>query len=167
LDNFYKERALGIALGIIAMAIAHLWKRGEFPTSLPGNSFERVIRESRLQEPTKIPQKVYAIKNFTVLPLPTENLPSSPSDVSDLEHCIICFENPRDIILEPCQHVVVCNDCCTQLVEKRSSPTCPLCRRYIRSVLICTQDENNNRVVIVKSRRSVTTWIPDNNFMER
>lgn len=156
---FYRERALGISLGFIGMAIAHLWKRGEFP-SIPRSGFERVRRESRLQEPVKIPQKVFAINNLTALPFATENVPGSLTDEMDSEPCIICFENPREIILEPCLHAIVCNDCCTKLIEKRCSPTCPLCRRSINSVLICNPDENNDRLVIVTSRRSVYSRTP-------
>lgn len=157
---FYRERALGLTMGFIGLGIAHLWKRGEFP-SIPRSGFERVIRESRLQEPVNIPQKAFAINNLTALPLATENVPGSLTDEMDSEPCIICFDNPREIILEPCLHAIVCNDCCTKLIEKRcSAPTCPLCRRSINSILICNPDENNDRLVTVTSRRSVITRPP-------
>jgi len=47
---------------------------------------------------------------------------NATSDV-DLRLCVVCLNNPREVILLPCGHVVVCVDC-----MERLNGTCPLCR---------------------------------------
>jgi hypothetical protein len=42
--------------------------------------------------------------------------------------CIVCVENPRDCIIQPCKHVVCCRQCCAKIMF------CPICRtRIVRS----------------------------------
>lgn len=51
-----------------------------------------------------------------------------PDAVSD--QCIICYSAPRDILLQPCNHLCVCRHC------SRSLKVCPMCRAYICSTTI-------------------------------
>lgn len=47
-------------------------------------------------------------------------------DVPSGQKCVVCFENPREVLLEPCNHVSLCENC----AEKVGS-SCPICRQYI------------------------------------
>ncbi|XP_026466075.1 mitochondrial E3 ubiquitin protein ligase 1-like, partial [Ctenocephalides felis] len=40
--------------------------------------------------------------------------------------CIVCVHNPKEIILLPCGHVCLCEDCSTQITD-----ACPVCREAI------------------------------------
>ena len=41
------------------------------------------------------------------------------------ENCIICFDQPRERVLKPCNHMIACDTCAYELTQ------CPLCEEYI------------------------------------
>ena len=41
--------------------------------------------------------------------------------------CVVCFERPKDTLLQPCNHICVCSDCARRLAP----PICPVCRTLI------------------------------------
>lgn len=45
--------------------------------------------------------------------------------------CVICLENPRDTLLKPCLHFVLCGTCARSLLQA-SQKECPMCRKQIR-----------------------------------
>ncbi|KAF5292592.1 hypothetical protein FQA39_LY13925 [Lamprigera yunnana] len=47
-------------------------------------------------------------------------------DVSDSQLCVVCKVNPKEVILLPCGHVCLCEDCSVEILNK-----CPVCREYI------------------------------------
>ncbi|CAG9327911.1 unnamed protein product [Blepharisma stoltei] len=49
-------------------------------------------------------------------------------EIPDRYKCIICFENNRDTIIEPCKHMCLCSGCNINLAN------CPVCRVLIRGV---------------------------------
>ena len=49
----------------------------------------------------------------------------------DEKLCIICVDNNRNILLQPCNHFCMCNKC--MLYKKWAK--CPLCRQHIQSTL--------------------------------
>lgn len=54
------------------------------------------------------------------------------SNIPCSTNCIICFDQPRNIILNPCNHVKICSDCFEEISEtyqkNNSSVLCPVCR---------------------------------------
>ncbi|ACZ63565.1 IAP-1 [Pieris rapae granulovirus Wuhan] len=40
--------------------------------------------------------------------------------------CVICFENPRNMLLLPCKHINLCGQCMCSL----DNQICPICRNY-------------------------------------
>lgn len=48
-------------------------------------------------------------------------------DLDDEEACVICLAERRDTVLVPCGHVVLCQDCCTDVMDG-GSKECPVCR---------------------------------------
>lgn len=49
---------------------------------------------------------------------------------SDMEECLICMENPHDVILVPCGHYCLCKECSSRIGGK-----CPLCRSVVDLVI--------------------------------
>jgi hypothetical protein len=41
--------------------------------------------------------------------------------------CVVCFEAPRSVVLQPCLHLVLCSGCAPKFKN------CPMCRRDVRS----------------------------------
>lgn len=65
--------------------------------------------------------------------------PHSPSPASSPEPhaildslCVICFERPPNVTLDPCGHANLCDVCVSRLVKRR----CPTCRARARKVTI-------------------------------
>ncbi|KAG8295726.1 RNA-binding protein MEX3D-like [Homalodisca vitripennis] len=56
------------------------------------------------------------------------------SEVPDPVKCIICMENPREVIMNPCGHVSLCEDCGEKICQS-VSPICPVCQRPIKEVI--------------------------------
>lgn len=57
----------------------------------------------------------------------------------DVLMCIICTEHPRDILISPCNHFKICEQCCTTLIEKsknnKSELLCPYCSQIVKNNL--------------------------------
>ncbi|XP_053625542.1 mitochondrial E3 ubiquitin protein ligase 1 [Plodia interpunctella] len=49
-------------------------------------------------------------------------------NLPDLQLCVVCSENPKEIILLPCGHVCLCEDCSDNITG-----SCPICRERIVS----------------------------------
>lgn len=47
-------------------------------------------------------------------------------DLPESQVCVVCRQNPREIILLPCGHVCLCEDCADGIHEH-----CPVCRKDI------------------------------------
>jgi hypothetical protein len=56
------------------------------------------------------------------------------SNVSKYE-CIICMDNNKNIILQPCGHLVYCNDCYNNYYNMQKFMTCPICRNEIYNII--------------------------------
>ncbi|XP_060800430.1 mitochondrial E3 ubiquitin protein ligase 1 [Amyelois transitella] len=50
------------------------------------------------------------------------------ADLGELQLCVVCSENPKEIILLPCGHVCLCEDCSDHIAD-----SCPVCRERIQS----------------------------------
>lgn len=53
-------------------------------------------------------------------------------DLDDSSVCIICLDEPADMIFQPCSHCITCA-ACADLVMK-AQKTCPVCRSPVLSV---------------------------------
>ncbi|KAJ9592280.1 hypothetical protein L9F63_001176 [Diploptera punctata] len=54
-------------------------------------------------------------------------------NVPDSQRCVVCNVNPREIILLPCGHVCICEDCSEGITNE-----CPVCRAKIEKKLLHT-----------------------------
>ncbi|KAM3139356.1 hypothetical protein pb186bvf_008576 [Paramecium bursaria] len=62
-----------------------------------------------------------------------KQLRSSEQEQKSLESCLVCFENEPDVILMPCQHGGICQQCADSIIEKTRQ--CYLCRNEIAVAL--------------------------------
>lgn len=51
---------------------------------------------------------------------------TKPRELREDQKCIVCIENPKEIICLPCGHVCLCEDCSSKI-----QLTCPVCRASI------------------------------------
>ncbi|XP_068156928.1 mitochondrial E3 ubiquitin protein ligase 1-like [Drosophila tropicalis] len=51
-----------------------------------------------------------------------------PQNLSEDQRCVVCSANPKEIIILPCGHVCLCEDC-----SQHISNSCPVCRGKIDS----------------------------------
>jgi len=53
-------------------------------------------------------------------------------EVPDCAQCVVCQEEARDQLLEPCGHVCLCGDCTQDLMQDGGLPfKCPVCRSWV------------------------------------
>ncbi|CAD8123305.1 unnamed protein product [Paramecium sonneborni] len=53
---------------------------------------------------------------------------------SEKEPCRICLTNIIDTMIQPCQHVILCQECCQNL--RMTGQRCPICRQEIKEFII-------------------------------
>lgn len=49
--------------------------------------------------------------------------------------CVICMDNNKNIILQPCGHLVYCNECYDNYYNAQKFMTCPICRNEIANII--------------------------------
>lgn len=55
----------------------------------------------------------------------------SPGDPNADHKCVVCLSNPKEIIVIPCGHVCLCEDCATKIND-----LCPVCRQSIEQKMV-------------------------------
>jgi hypothetical protein len=60
-----------------------------------------------------------------------EKLKNLGNILPDEFKCIICIENPKNVIFKPCLHMAICKTCC-QMLDKR---VCPICKVAIKDTV--------------------------------
>ena len=49
-------------------------------------------------------------------------------EIPDCLECIVCMENPKEVMLEPCGHVCICATCADTMRLPGGRVKCPVCR---------------------------------------
>ena len=91
-------------------------------------------------------QSVVDITQFDVLEIPftfrafesADTKGSSGSrSLPDIASCSVCMEEPGDIVLLPCRHGAICEDCARFIVGNNAvgGQKCPKCRQQISQIL--------------------------------
>ncbi|TNJ28355.1 Ankyrin repeat protein 2 [Giardia muris] len=109
----------------IAELTAHLQERTD----------ELEKRTLELQTTVRMPQPILTGDGYTLdeLELLEKNLTTSLKAITtsravlQSSSCIVCLMNPKDTLLQPCNHLCVCSTCAEQIMNQ----TCPLCRTSI------------------------------------
>jgi hypothetical protein len=53
--------------------------------------------------------------------------------------CVICMENPNEVVLVTCGHYCLCHDCATNIIN--STGSCPMCRGTVVQIVMRDQVE--------------------------
>jgi hypothetical protein len=61
------------------------------------------------------------------------NLEENISEFESL--CQICFGQNSNIILIPCYHSGLCEECCSSVLLKDETPLCPFCRKVNKKIV--------------------------------
>ncbi|CAD8169341.1 unnamed protein product [Paramecium octaurelia] len=79
--------------------------------------------------------------NFRQSPCQTmmKQMKSIPKDQDSGDFCLICFENEPDVVLHPCNHGGICNNCSENMIK--TTKQCFLCRSEIRYALKINQKD--------------------------
>ncbi|KRX06448.1 hypothetical protein PPERSA_05061 [Pseudocohnilembus persalinus] len=62
-------------------------------------------------------------------------------EFDDSMKCIICIDKPRSVILKPCMHTILCQQCCSQLAQQKN--ICPICKEPIKGIIDILVDNRN------------------------
>ena len=46
--------------------------------------------------------------------------------------CLVCLDNPKNIVLKPCSHMCICHVCAEPML--RTGQKCPICRSDIKEI---------------------------------
>ncbi len=46
--------------------------------------------------------------------------------------CVVCSQRRRDVLLVPCNHMVLCEECADGLQAKGALDACPMCHELIK-----------------------------------
>lgn len=51
------------------------------------------------------------------------------------ERCIVCLEQPKNIVVIPCMHLCLCEVCAENTIKKNKSPKCPMCQKKLEKTM--------------------------------
>ncbi|KAK8858503.1 hypothetical protein IAR55_002730 [Kwoniella newhampshirensis] len=75
-------------------------------------------REAVIGAHTFLLKEIYGLSATSASTAPTAYPPTSDDPyASTPNECIVCLTSPRDVVLLPCRHLVVCRDCAVGMVE--------------------------------------------------
>ncbi|WWD18391.1 hypothetical protein CI109_102841 [Kwoniella shandongensis] len=75
-------------------------------------------REAVIGAHTFLLKEIYGLSATSTSTAPTAYPPTSDDPyASTPNECIVCLTSPRDVVLLPCRHLVVCRDCAVGMVE--------------------------------------------------
>ncbi|XP_075150150.1 uncharacterized protein LOC142224260 [Haematobia irritans] len=65
--------------------------------------------------------------------LPRQSISPAPSDKSVEPHqrCVVCRDRQKCVVLLPCKHLCLCEECADYMIFSAQSQKCPLCRTNI------------------------------------
>lgn len=94
----------------------------------------------------QLTSKLYGFSQFSTAVI--SDVSSTSEDEMDFDNaqqeenkiiltCAICFESPRNILLQPCNHCKMCSDCfsklCNDSLKNNNELLCPFCRQIIKN----------------------------------
>jgi hypothetical protein len=66
----------------------------------------------------------------------------SPKPKETLEQCLICMDKKTEVLIDPCGHGCLCEECAKEYLKKEDK--CPLCREEIEKIYLIFEDPENN-----------------------
>lgn len=61
--------------------------------------------------------------------------PAAPVQDQEQDNCVVCWEREREVLLVPCGHTVLCQECVNAILQSQTKmgSLCPYCRASIIS----------------------------------
>jgi hypothetical protein len=101
------------------------------------NNQELKCNNQELDKDKNILEKQIDILNNSITSLSLSN--SELSKQLEKYECIVCMDNKKEIILEPCGHLVYCYVCCSNYYnncyDKMKKLECPMCRIEVNGII--------------------------------
>ncbi len=91
--------------------------------------YEYNMNSKEMFKPVLISKGVVINNKFTFVEAVFGLKNSKFGDTKEKETCIICMDNDRDTLIEPCKHMCLCAECAQAL--KENTNLCPMCRNKI------------------------------------
>jgi len=54
---------------------------------------------------------------------------------ADDQTCCICMDAPRNTVMYPCGHQILCKDCGDRFKKEARHQVCPICRNRVRDII--------------------------------
>lgn len=86
----------------------------------------------RLASSTQRLQKMFPSPASAAVWIRRRLVNSSDPALDEERLCVICLTQPRNVLLMPCRHAVLCEECLEIIMQRRPSE-CPICRRRIQN----------------------------------
>ncbi|KAJ1606646.1 ring domain-containing protein [Cryptosporidium canis] len=102
---------------------------------------------------TKISSTFFSVSNFSNNNEPensgVESIESQSNSASQPINCMICYENPSNVVFSPCLHSGICDNCIDELMKwtvckLKKSPCCHFCRSPIEIAWQLNSNESNS-----------------------
>ncbi|KAH8582890.1 protein with 3 transmembrane domains [Cryptosporidium sp. chipmunk genotype I] len=95
---------------------------------------------------TKISSTFFSLNNFSNN---EDSTSYPPNNASQTINCMICYENPSNIVFSPCLHSGICDNCIDELMKwtvckLKKIPCCHLCRSPIEIAWQLNPNESNS-----------------------
>lgn len=87
---------------------------------------ESQCRERRL-DPKALDLSLFTIESTGTVRC---GVPGPTKEREDSQLCVVCLDEPKEVVLQPCNHLAVCSKCSTQIGSE-----CPLCRSAVHAKL--------------------------------
>ena len=100
----------------------HLTKPPTTPLEKLQTPLEKLL-SLRADKATNMKQSLYSDK--------MASLRERVGVLENIRMCVVCLENPKNVVISPCNHLCVCQHCSTLIPRK-----CPICRGVVESKIV-------------------------------
>ena len=99
------------------------------------------------------------INKIILFLIPVNNILQDEIDkMNNMGKCTICMEVNANRVIEPCHHLVCCNNCVRRVKD------CPICRRPIKSLIIVVFHKKKKKVSQTEEEDIVDRVLRNNNY---
>lgn len=129
---------------------------GSFDRATSGVYTAKAIKqEIMLRGTVYVLQEIYGMgRGDRAQPPRPQSIDEVQDDGSD---CVVCMNEPREVMVLPCRHMCLCQGCADML--RFQSNKCPICRSMVQSLLRVRMDETEETQIPTPPRDSDTVAV--------
>ncbi|KAM7350953.1 uncharacterized protein ACRADG_003938 isoform 1-T2 [Cochliomyia hominivorax] len=91
----------------------------------------RVFRRQRNNQVFTTPRPVLGTQRRSHLPRSSVSPSNSDKTLDPTQRCVICRDRQKCVLLLPCRHLCLCEECADYMFFSSQRQNCPLCRTFI------------------------------------